>query len=142
MMHPKKILSVLAKRSLEVLLNRRLILFPRVYNPPGLARYGKARLLPLRYTYRASDNGVVSYEIIRGGSDFRYALFTMEFEARLPKAGPRRCGIRLPMIKAGDRLMVSLTEAKAWLNGTPMECVVESEEHSRKFVARAQLMNE
>jgi 2-polyprenyl-3-methyl-5-hydroxy-6-metoxy-1,4-benzoquinol methylase len=76
------------------------------------------------------------------GSDFRYDLFTMEYEGRIPKAGPRCYGFRLPMIKAGDKLLVNLNEAKAWLNGTPIECSVESEGHSRKFVARTQLVNE
>ncbi len=127
------------RQSLEYLLKKRFVLLPTGYNLAGLDEHRLEKIICLRYTYRASDEGRVWYAIMMNGNDFRLDIFTMGFEGRTPKANRRFLSVRLINVKAGDKLVLSLTERKAWLNGEEVECRADLGVQSRKFIARLEL---
>ena len=97
-----------------------------------------SRSLPLDYTYRANDDGVVTYSIIQGGSNATYRLHTMEFAGVEPVVGEVVVECPLPELQRGDLVSVNLLKPSISVNGHRVPADMTRRE-ARKFVSELRL---
>jgi 2-polyprenyl-3-methyl-5-hydroxy-6-metoxy-1,4-benzoquinol methylase len=96
-------------------------------------------LLPLRYTYRSSSEGVIRYDFLSAGTNLRYVLYTMAFSGREPVIGQPCISVEVPSIKPGDTLQVNLVTQAVSLNNEVLDCIHHDCKSSRKVIAQLRL---
>ena len=134
----KKALLGLAKSAAAKTLRRELVMLPLSGTetlPQG------SRLLPLRYTYRASLDGFIEYQLLVAGNDLQYDLYAMGYSGRQPVPGPHSLSLKLSSVTPQDTLRVHLTKPAAWFNGELLRPISSQRQTSRKFIAQFQLVN-
>jgi len=99
-------------------------------------------LLPVRYAYRSSSQGLITYEFLATGRNLRYVLYTMEFSGREPVIGQPYISLEIASVKSGDTLQVNLLNQVVLLNNEVLDCVHHDCKMSRKFIAHLELSNE
>jgi hypothetical protein len=111
--------------------------------PRSLAKDGGADdpLLPVRYTYRATSDGTVTYRFLSDADGGAYALHPMAFNGTRPVAGPTVFASTLPAITRGDRLVVNLSAPSIALNGRTLQCGPVRPGNARKFIAEIQTVS-
>ena len=130
-------LSALAKKLAGDMVGRDLIALP--HSKTRHFSGSKSNLLPIRYDYRASEQGTVTYRTVQTGTDLRFQLFSMAFEGQRPVPGQELLSFDLPKLSVGDVLRVSLLDPLTWLNDHPIKCASPSSERTRKFIAELRL---
>jgi 2-polyprenyl-3-methyl-5-hydroxy-6-metoxy-1,4-benzoquinol methylase len=123
------------KRLVRRSLARELFLFPRVVNDLALPVPQIGGILPLRYTYRASDEGMLDYEVLTSGTDVEYRLQTMTFHDMRPTPGSDCLSFTVPQVMQGDLISVGLYSSLAQLNGNPIAVTSHAYSISRKYIA-------
>jgi hypothetical protein len=74
------------------------------------------------------------------GTDLDYGLYNVAFSDDLrPLPGQLRLSCRLPAVRRGDVLKVSLVESRVWLNDQPVEAAAHDHAPARKFIGELQL---
>src|SRR6267154_79957 len=96
-------------------------------------------LLPCRYTYRATPEGSVTYDIGLSGRDLSYSLYTMDLQNGSTGPGRLCFNLKVPVVQKGDRLGVNLVEPHAALNDKLIDVELREQHKARKFVAELQL---
>lgn len=99
-------------------------------------------LLSVKYSYRASTDGFVSYKLQEPGSELRYSLSTMALSGMKPVPGELCCSFTVPSVKRGDSLRVNLITQEAWINEKLIKVVARDCKKTRKYIARLELKNE
>lgn len=135
----KKSWKTRARSVASQILGREVVLMPPgrrgvVFDTPD-----PSAILPVRYTYRASDEGLATYQFLRPGQGLRFELWTVRFDKRKPQVGQLGLTCCVPEVAAGDVLKVSLLEPQAWLNDLPLEVNAEGRERTRKLIAELKL---
>jgi hypothetical protein len=120
-------------------LKLRLVFLPLGENGNATGAWKKKNLLLLRYSYRASAEGFVTYQIQEAGTDLEYELYNMGLSGRQPIPGELCFSFHVPTIKRGDTLRVNLINPAAWINEQPIDLIPKKYSPNRKFVARLQL---
>jgi SAM-dependent methyltransferase len=135
-------LVAVAKSIAAKVLKRQLVFLPLGANGNMSIRSEINALLPLRYMYRASTNGIVTYQMQVSGSDLNYNLYTMTYPdgpSEKPQIGQLCLSCRTPSVTKGDELCVSLTEPHVWMNQSQVAPSFSSPSPARKFIAEVQL---
>jgi SAM-dependent methyltransferase len=96
-------------------------------------------LLPLLYTYRASAEGLVTYQVQESGTDLRYALYSVALSGTQPIPGQLCFRFRLPSIERGDVLCINLVSPSVWINDKPINLAPNDYQKTRKYIADLQL---
>jgi 2-polyprenyl-3-methyl-5-hydroxy-6-metoxy-1,4-benzoquinol methylase len=94
-------------------------------------------LLPLRYTYRATPQGLVDFTAFQAGSDISYRLHAMSFVDGT-RAGELVLACDFPTIERGDVLTVNLLEPSISLNSSRLRHSEARRITARKFVSEIQ----
>jgi 2-polyprenyl-3-methyl-5-hydroxy-6-metoxy-1,4-benzoquinol methylase len=134
-------IAALAKYVVAKLLKRDLLFLPEGSSAIVFDGSQGKTLLPVRYTYRASPKGLVSYHIQLDGYDLLYSLHTSAFSMHQPVQGDVCFSFSLPSVKKGDTLQVALTEPRAWINSREIDVVSSNQQKARKFIAKLALSN-
>lgn len=113
---------------------RELVFLPAGTHPITIGTQN-ATLLPLRYTRRASPQGLVAYELQRDGSDLSYTLYSMAFSNGLPRKGELCLSFKIAGVRKGARLQVGLVEPAARMDGREIQLSAYNHRNSRKFIA-------
>ena len=95
-------------------------------------------LLPLRYSYRATPEGLVDFTALLPGLDLSFRVHEMSFTDGNPGAGDLVLACNLPAIKRGDVLTVNLLEPSLSLNGLNLQPHEARRIATRKFVSEMQ----
>ncbi len=94
-------------------------------------------LLPLRYTYRATPQGLIDFTPLLTGCDISYRLHAMSFVDGT-RAGELVLACDFPTIQRGDVLTVNLLEPSISLNGSTLRHSEARHSPARKFVSEIQ----
>jgi 2-polyprenyl-3-methyl-5-hydroxy-6-metoxy-1,4-benzoquinol methylase len=94
-------------------------------------------LLPLRYTYRATPQGLVDFTAFLAGSEISYRLHAMSL-VEGARAGELVLACDFPTIERGDVLTVNLLELSISLNGSKLQHSEARRITTRKFVSEIQ----
>ena len=140
-MKRKQVINTI-KSILGKMINREIVFLPR--NAKYLIFDGTQNqlLLPIRYTYRASSQGLITYEFCSTGNNLRYTLYTMEFSGREPVIGQTCINLDIASVKPGDILQVNLLDQIVLLNDMTVNCVRHDCKLSRKYIAHLELLND
>ncbi len=95
-------------------------------------------LLPLRYSYRASPEGLIDFTALLPGLDLSFRLHTMSFTNGTLGAGDLLLACNLPAIERGDVLTVNVLEPSLSLNGLRLQPQEARHITTRKFVSEIQ----
>ena len=101
-------------------------------------REDSGELLPLRYSYRASPEGLVDFTVLLAGLDLSFRLHTMSFTDGTRCAGDLVLACDLPAITRGDVLTLNVLEPSLSLNGSKLESHETRRIATRKFVSEIQ----
>jgi 2-polyprenyl-3-methyl-5-hydroxy-6-metoxy-1,4-benzoquinol methylase len=140
----KKALKALVRSFVARVFRREMILLPIGAHSNGVQTVfdvsGGRSLLPLRYNYRVSPDGCVSYQVQASGCQLEYRLNAAAYTSEhRPTPGPLVFSCRARAVEKGDTLRVSLTEPSARLNDRPVEVVHAAKPSGRKFIADLEL---
>ncbi len=128
------------KRSIERLIGRKIVTVPLDSTPIIIESKLHANILPIRYNYRATDEGDVFYNILQNGDNFRYALFASEFSNDKPQFENHPClAFQINRVNKGDRIRVNLQKLSAWINDLPVSTTVSNSQPHRKYNAIIEL---
>jgi len=95
-------------------------------------------LLPLRYSYRSSPEGLIDFTALLPGLDLSFRLHTMSFTNGTLGAGDLLLACNLPAIERGDVLTVNVLEPSLSLNGLRLQPQEARHITTRKFVSEIQ----
>ena len=95
-------------------------------------------LLPLRYVYRASPEGLIDFTALLAGSDLSFRLHAMSFIDGICSAGKLVLACDLPATQRGDVLTVNVLEPSLSLNGLKLQAYDARHITTRKFVSEIQ----
>src|ERR1700722_2543347 len=87
---------------------------------PRSLQEDSGELLPLRYSYRASPEGLIDFTVLLEGSDLSFRLHAMSFTDGTRGAGDLVLACNLPAIERGDVLTVNVLEPSLSLNGSKL----------------------
>jgi 2-polyprenyl-3-methyl-5-hydroxy-6-metoxy-1,4-benzoquinol methylase len=105
---------------------------------PRSLREDSGELLPLRYAYRASPEGLIDFTALLAGSDLSFRLHAMSFADGARRAGELVLACNLHAIERGDILTVDLLKPSLSLNGLKLEPYEARRITTRKFVSEIQ----
>jgi 2-polyprenyl-3-methyl-5-hydroxy-6-metoxy-1,4-benzoquinol methylase len=126
---------------LKGLIKRELVLLPNGWTSISFKSLTAETLLPLNYTYRASPEGIVKYEILTPGRGLAYKLYETSFTNNRLAPGRLILDLDLPSVHRGDTLSVSLLDSCAWLNGIPVASTIQERGEARRVIAEFQILN-
>jgi 2-polyprenyl-3-methyl-5-hydroxy-6-metoxy-1,4-benzoquinol methylase len=132
----KRQLVALARRIVAKTFRRDLVFLP--LSPANGTATGSwpAKLLKVRYDYRASPDGVVSYRMLTAGTDLAYQLYTLTYGDDLRACkGEQVLSCSLPSVQPGDVLRVGLAKPSVSLNDQPVGFSTGPAKPARKYVA-------
>jgi 2-polyprenyl-3-methyl-5-hydroxy-6-metoxy-1,4-benzoquinol methylase len=101
-------------------------------------REDSVELLPVRYSYRTSPEGLVDFTVLLAGLDLSFRLHTMSFTDGTRCAGDLMLACDLPAITRGDVLTLNVLEPSLSLNGSELESHKTRRITTRKFVSEIQ----
>jgi 2-polyprenyl-3-methyl-5-hydroxy-6-metoxy-1,4-benzoquinol methylase len=105
---------------------------------PRSLRGDSGELLPLRYSYRASPEGLIDFTVLLAGLDLSFRLHAMSFTEGTRGAGALIVACDLPTIERGDLLTVNVLEPSVSLNGAKLQPHEARRITTRKFVSEIQ----
>jgi 2-polyprenyl-3-methyl-5-hydroxy-6-metoxy-1,4-benzoquinol methylase len=105
---------------------------------PRSLHENSGQLLPLRYSYRASPEGLIDFTVLLAGLDVSFRLHAMSFTGGRRGAGDLVLGCDLPAIERGDALTVNVLEPSLFLNGSKVQPYESRCLRTRKFVSEVQ----
>ncbi|MCM3902717.1 MAG: class I SAM-dependent methyltransferase [Pyrinomonadaceae bacterium] len=120
-------------------LKRRLVFLPLSENGSGAGAWQIKDLLLMRYTYRASSEGFVTYQLQEDGRDLQFSLYTMALLGSQPISGELCFSFQLPSVTRGDNLRINLNEPGAWMNDRSIDLAPDHFKQTRKYIAKLQL---
>jgi 2-polyprenyl-3-methyl-5-hydroxy-6-metoxy-1,4-benzoquinol methylase len=127
-------LKRLAKSVAQRLLRREIVLLPLVGRATGSAP-DRAQLLPMRYTYRATTEGIVEYRFLHRADEVLYSLTEASGDRSENGVGEPLLHVRLSAIEAESVLSVNLIEGVVRLNGESIAVKHMHRPRGRKFAA-------
>lgn len=93
------------------------------------------RLMPLAYTYRATDKGEVTYRFFESADTIAYRLFALPLQPSPVSCRELRLSLDLTAVQAGDSLTVELATSRASLNDRWVHPARERIPQARRFIA-------
>src|ERR1700687_411846 len=105
---------------------------------PRSLHENSAELLPLRYSYRASPEGLINFTVLLAGLDLSFRLHAMSFTDGRRGTGDLVLACDLPVVDRGDVLTVNVLEPSLSLNGSKLQPHEARRIATRKFVSEIQ----
>ena len=105
---------------------------------PRSLHENSSEILPLRYSYRASPEGLINFTVMLAGSDLSFRLHAMSFTDGRRGAGDLVLACDLPAVDRGDVLTVNVLEPSLSLNGSKLQPHEARRITTRKFVSEIQ----
>ncbi|HEY8225371.1 MAG TPA: class I SAM-dependent methyltransferase [Pyrinomonadaceae bacterium] len=105
---------------------------------PQSLREDRGELLPLRYSYRASPEGLINFTVLMAGLDLSLRLHAMSFTDDTRGAGDLVLACDLQAVERGDVLTVNVLEPSLSLNGSKLQPHETRRVTTRKFVSEIQ----